>query len=417
MEQQNSVPTPHGLAPFTASFPSSFPATVSPALHTHIAHAIADAGGWLPFDRFMALALYTPGLGYYAQGRVTFGLMPGERVTGGGDARAGSDFVTAPELSPLFGQTLARQVAQALTATGTRQVWEFGAGSGALALQLLKHLMPLNQAVDAILIDDYNIVDVSGVLRQRQQHTLAAWGDKVRWHDELPAAMQGVVLGNEVLDAMPVTLLARVGGVWQERGVGLADTTAAPNDLPRFMWQDRATELRPPIDIPGDHDYLTEIHPQAEGFIATLAERLGRGAAFFIDYGFPEHEYYHPQRSTGTLVCHHLHRMDSDPLSAVGDKDITAHVNFTGVALAGQDAGWQVLGYTSQGRFLINGGLIDALNALPDDARGLAQRSMAAKLIHEHEMGELFKVIALAPAGCADWLPMGFSSGDRTHRL
>lgn len=382
------------------------------ALAEHIAQVVTEAGGWLSFERFMALALYAPELGYYANGRLTFGRMPSSIV---GEA-AGSDFVTAPELSPLFGQTLARQVAQALAVTGTREVWEFGAGSGAFALQLLQQLAPLNQALEPNLIDRYTIVDVSGVLRQRQQQALAAWGDKVRWVDELPAEMEGVVLGNEVLDAMPVTLLARTGGVWNERGVGLADT-AAPDGMPRFVWLDRPTELRPPIDIDGDHDYLTEIHPQAHGFIATLAERLRRGAAFFIDYGFPEHEYYHPQRSSGTLVCHHLHRMDSDPLSAAGQKDITAHVDFTGVALAGQDAGWQVLGYTSQGRFLLNSGLIDLLQALPDDAHGLAQRSMATKLIHEHEMGELFKVIAFAPADSADWLPMGFAAGDRTHRL
>jgi SAM-dependent MidA family methyltransferase len=382
-------------------------------LAMQIAQAIVDAGGWLSFERFMAMALYAPGLGYYANGRLTFGRMPSSAV---GEA-AGSDFVTAPELSPLFGQTLARQVAQTLVATGTREVWEFGAGSGALALQLLECLAPVHQALEHHLIDKYTIVDVSGVLRQRQQDRLAAWGDKVRWVDELPAEMAGVVLGNEVLDAMPVTLLARVAGVWHERGVALAETTTA-NDLPRFVWADRPTDLRPPIAIDGEHDYLTEIHPQAHAFIATLAERLRRGAAFFIDYGFPEQEYYHPQRSTGTLVCHHLHRVDSDPLSAVGQKDLTAHVNFTGVALAGQDAGWQVLGYTSQGRFLINCGLIDLLQALPDDAHGLAQRSMATKLIHEHEMGELFKVIAFAPADSAsDVLPMGFVAGDRTHRL
>lgn len=166
-------------------------------LAMQIAQAIVEAGGWLSFERFMAMALYAPGLGYYANGRLTFGRMPSSAV---GEA-AGSDFVTAPELSPLFGQTLARQVAQTLAATGTREVWEFGAGSGALALQLLECLAPINQAPAQHLIDKYTIVDVSGVLRQRQQDRLAAWGDKVRWVDELPAEMAGVVLGNEVLDA------------------------------------------------------------------------------------------------------------------------------------------------------------------------------------------------------------------------
>jgi SAM-dependent MidA family methyltransferase len=170
--------------------------------------------------------------------------------------------------------------------------------------------------------------------------------------------------------------------------------------------------------VPGEHDHLTEIHPQAEAFMRTLADRLQHGAAFLIDYGFPEAEYFHPQRHMGTLACHHLHKMDDNPLAQVGDKDITAHVNFTGVALAAQDAGLDVLGYTTQGRFLINCGLATVLDALPHDAAGLAQRAMAAKLVNEHEMGELFKVLAVAPpASSQGWLPMGFAAGDRTHTL
>jgi SAM-dependent MidA family methyltransferase len=161
-----------------------------------------------------------------------------------------------------------------------------------------------------------------------------------------------VVVGNEVLDAMPVQLLARVKGQWFERGV----VRNAGND--GWTWADRATDLRPPVDVPGEHDYLTEIHPQARAFIATLADRLNKGAAFLIDYGFPESEYYHPQRHMGTVMCHRAHQADGDPLSDVGYKDITAHVDFTGIALAGQDAGLAVLGYTSQARFLLNCGLL-----------------------------------------------------------
>ena len=158
---------------------------------------------------------------------------------------------------------------------------------------------------------------------------------------------------------------------------------------------------------------VTETHGQAEAFVATLAERMTRGAAFFLDYGFPEGEYYHPQRTGGTLMCHRAHRADGDPLADVGDKDITAHVNFTGIALAAQNAGQQVLGYTSQARFLINCGLVDLASAA-----SVAERAQAMKLVHEHEMGELFKVLALAPATSAEgWSPVGFSAGDRTHRL
>ena len=345
---------------------------------------LARSGGWLPFDRFMALALYAPGLGYYANDSRKFGQMPA----------SGSDFVTAPEMTPLFGQALAVQLAEALEKTGTDAVWEFGAGSGALAAQVLDAL--------GKRVKHYRIVDLSGSLRARQRVTLARFGDKVEWLSALPDTMQGVVIGNEVLDAMPVQLLVRVGGRWFERGVVAHEAG--------WAWQDRPTDLRPPVEPDGPQDYLTEIHPQAEAFIATLADRLTRGAAFFLDYGFPEAEYYHPQRHMGTVMCHKAHLADGDPLVDVGAKDITAHVNFTGVALAGQNAGLEVLGYCSQARFLINCGLTSKMaHATP------AQRALAARLIHEHEMGELFKVIGFGVG--EPWEPLGFAEGDRSHTL
>ncbi|MDM0068833.1 SAM-dependent methyltransferase [Variovorax sp. J31P207] len=346
--------------------------------------SLQRAGGWLPFDRFMALALYAPGLGYYASASRKFGRMPA----------SGSDFVTAPEMTPLFGRTLAVQVAEALEKTGTRELWEFGAGTGALALQLLDAL--------GDKVERYRIVDLSGTLRERQQQTLAGHAGKVEWLAELPPEMRGVVVGNEVLDAMPVQLLVRTAGQWHERGV------VRQGD--GFAWADRPTELRPPVEVAGPHDYLTEIHPQAEAFVATLADRLKQGAAFFIDYGFPEAEYYHPQRHMGTVMCHRGHQADGDPLADVGAKDITAHVNFTGVALAGQDAGLQVLGYCSQARFLLNADILPMMEAAP-----LAERAMAARLIHEHEMGELFKVIGFAVG--EPWDAIGFAEGDRSHTL
>jgi len=366
------------------------PPSLTSPLSSRIHEAIAAAGGWISFDRFMTLALYTPGLGYYARDSRKFGLMPA----------SGSDFVTAPELSPRFGQALARQVGQALDATATDEVWEFGAGSGALAAQLLEALGPR--------IQRYTIVDLSGSLQARQRERLAAWGEAVRWVSELPPHMQGVVVGNEVLDAMPVQVLARVDGVWHERGVAVQDQT--------LVAADRPTALRAPMEVVGNHDYLTEIHPQAEAFVATLGDRLQAGAVFLLDYGFPEHEYYHPQRSMGTLMCHRGHLVDADALGDVGEKDITAHVNFSGIALAGQDAGLQVLGYTSQARFLLNCGVLDGMEDVP-----LAERVAVQKLVNEHEMGELFKVIGFV-VDSADrpwngWQAMGFAVGDRTHTL
>jgi len=362
------------------------PDSVSTALNRLIATAIARNGGWLPFDRFMALALYAPGLGYYAHGSRKFGLFPA----------SGSDFVTAPELSPHFGLALARQVRQALDACACDEVWEFGAGSGALAAQLLDAL--------GERVRRYAIVDVSGALRARQRERLAGHATRVRWVDVLPDALAGVVLGNEVLDAMPVQLLHRDADRWLERGVVVQGDG--------FAFADRPTALRPPADVVTalGAGSTIEVHRQAHAFVATLGERLSRGAAFFIDYGFPEAEYYHPQRSGGTLMCHRAHRADSDPLSDVGAKDITAHVDFTGIALAAQGVGMTVIGYTSQARFLLNCGILDGL-----EGAGPVEIARAQKLLNEHEMGELFKVIGFAK-GC-DFEPIGFASGDRRHRL
>ena len=358
--------------------------SLSARLQQRVFAAIQASGGWLPFDRFMALALYEPGLGYYSRSSRQFGAMPS----------SGSDFVTAPELSPLFGQTLARQVAQALDAAGADEVFEFGAGSGALAAQLLAALGPR--------VKRYAIVDLSGALREKQAETLAPWAEKLQWLDAWPDSMRGVVVGNEVLDAMPVQLLHWDGETWFERGVACVDQA--------LQWADRSTALQPPWRGPFVPGTVTEIHPQAEAFIRSLADRLQHGAAFFIDYGFPEAEYYHPQRTGGTLMCHRAHLADANPLMDVGEKDITAHVNFSGIALAAQDAGLDVLGYTSQARFLINCGLPELMQAA--DAR---TQVAAQKLVAEHEMGELFKVIGFARGLQLD--AMGFAAGDRSHRL
>lgn len=355
-----------------------------PELAARVRARIGAAGGWIGFDDFMALALYAPGLGYYAREGAKFGPMPG----------SGSDFVTAPEMSPWFGRALAVQLEQALALTATGTVTEFGAGSGALAAQLLDAL--------GERVRRYRIVELSGVLRARQCERLARFGDRVEWLDRLPDAIEGVVVGNEVLDAMPVKLLHFDGGRWAERGVVVEGDG--------FGWADRPTDLRPPVDAAFAAGTVTELHLQAQAFVATLAERLRRGLVVLIDYGFPEREYYHPQRSGGTLMCHRAHLADTDPLEAIGRKDITAHVDFTAIAVAAQDAGLEVLGYTSQARFLINCGLAGLLREAD-----LREQVMAQRLVAEHEMGELFKVIALGRG--IDAPLVGFSAGDRSHRL
>jgi len=412
--QRNSRPGEPGATTDSSTAPPP-----DNALVARIASRIAAAGGWMPFDDFMAEALYAPGLGYYSGGRRIFGLGP----------EGGSDFVTAPELSPFFGRALAVQVREALAASGTDRVYEFGAGTGALAEQILEALDADDADDDGMLRIpvDYTIVELSGPLRERQQARLARFAPRVQWLDAWPATIEGVVVGNEVLDAMPVKLLHRSGGRWHERGVvDLQDPASAARAVDpandgshRFAFAD----LDDPFSLEGETQAasalmdgffidgsVTEIHTIAESFVASLADRLQHGIAILVDYGFPEHEYYHPQRLGGTLMCHQAHRADGDPLADIGDKDITAHVNFSGIALAAQEAGLTVLGYTSQARFLINCGLVDLLAAA-----SVGERANAQKLVNEHEMGELFKVIALA-RGC-ELDAIGFRAGDRSHML
>ena len=374
----------------------------SEALAGQIRAEIAQAGDWLPFDRYMERALYAPGLGYYGGGSVKFGRRPED----------GSDFVTAPELSPLFAATLARPVAQALEASGTRYLMEFGAGTGKLAAGLLKALDALGAQFDT-----YSIVDLSGELRERQRATLEAEAPalaaRVRWLDALPQQFEGVVIGNEVLDAMPVRLFAHAGGVWHERGVTLHEGVFEFEDRPVNSAQD--VEFLAEIEVDGE--YVTETHDAGRAFTRTICTMLTRGAALLIDYGFPRHEYYHAQRAGGTLMCHYRHRAHGDPFVYPGLQDITAHVEFTGIAEAGVEAGADLLGYTSQARFLLNAGITEVLGEIDptDTARFLPAANSVQKLLSEAEMGELFKVIAFS-RGIEETLD-AFASGDRTHTL
>ncbi|OZI50000.1 class I SAM-dependent methyltransferase [Bordetella genomosp. 4] len=395
--------------PASSSLPALDPDSAQHSSRTaaHLRRTIEASGGWLPFDQWMAQALYAPGLGYYTAGTIKLA------STAATDARgipiAQGDFVTAPELTPLFGHTLARQAAQVLNDTETSTVLEFGAGTGALADSVLSELDRLG------LPAQYRIIEVSADLRARQQTRLASYGDRIQWLDALPESFSGCVLANEVLDAMPVSLFC-----WSpeatvlERGVALD----ANGD---FIWQDRPASLElaqaVAARMPSLPGYTSEINLQAEAWMRAMGRWLTHGAALLVDYGFPRNEYYHPQRAGGTLMCHLHHHAHADPLIAPGVQDITAHVDFTAMADAAHEAGLQVLGYTSQARFLMNAGLTELLAQYdPADARGYAQAiAPVQKLLSESEMGELFKVLAV---GRGITTPLqGFKRADRLAAL
>ena len=307
----------------------------------------------------MEIVLHEPGLGYYASAAQKFG--------------AAGDFVTAPELGSLFGRTLARQLRQF-----DYPIVEFGAGSGALA--------------DTILAQgdfEYRIVETSPNLEARQQARL---GNRVQWLDRLPERIRGIVIANEVLDAMPVHAVTwRAEGI-MERGVSLLDSQP--------VWRERpaaSTLLDAAKAIPVQAPYESEIGLVARAWMREIAERLEEGVIFIIDYGFPRHEYYHPQRSTGTLMCHYRHQAHSDPFAHPGAEDITAHVDFSALAEAAVDAGLEVLGYATQAQFLVNCGITEVLGeANIDNALHYAPLAAEAqKLLSPAEMGELFKVLAV----------------------
>ena len=361
--------------------------------------AIVAAGGFLPLERYLALVLYAPGLGYYTAGARKFG--------------EDGDFTTAPEMTPLFARTLAAPVATLLAGTPAREVVELGAGTGALAASLL----PALAACDA-LPSRYRILEVSADLRERQRATIAQRAPAhlagVEWIETLPRAIEGAVVMNEVLDAVPPHVIARRGGEWLERGVA-ADGEAlrlAERPLPPGRLRDLAAAR-----FPEAGDYESEVAPAAEALVESLARRVVAGGMLLIDYGFPEREYYHPQRARGTLVGHYRHRVHDDPLLWPGLSDLTAHVDFTAIALAGERGGLTVAGYGPLAAFLVGAGILDRLRECGDPAGTAYLREAAAvqKLLSPAEMGELFKVLALAKGDAIVW-PY-FGDGDRSHRL
>ncbi len=382
------------LPPIPARLPLPDPVAAdhSARLRRSIVEAIRASGGWIRFDRYMELALYAPGLGYYSAGARKFG-----------DAATGGDFVTAPEISPLFASALAAQVAQVFVQTPARIV-EFGAGSGVLARDLLDALTARGVAVER-----YAIVELSPDLAARQRALLDGRG--VEWLAAPPRGFDGVMLANEVLDVMPVRLFVMRGRTPRERGVGLQGDALA------FAERDADTELRDAVaaierevgELPDG--YGSEIGFAGQAWMRSAADWLARGVLLAIDYGFPRREYYHPQRLMGTLMCHYRHRAHADPLWLPGLNDITAHVDFTAMADAAHAGGLDVLGYTTQAHFLMNCGLLDQLGA----GHTLKRSNEVQRLLSEAEMGELFKVLAVG-LGIPEPL-LGFAQGDRTARL
>jgi len=383
--------------PTTLPLPSAEAQAHSNRLCEFIHQDIAAQGGWIPFSRFMELALYAPGLGYYSAGSHKLG-------------EAG-DFVTAPEISSLFGRTLARQVADIMLSSASA-ILELGAGSGKLAIDILSELERMGS-----LPERYDILEVSADLRERQQATLQEriphLAARVNWLDALPEKISGAVIANEVLDALPVNLVR-----WT--GMGIAERSVVSKGK-EFAWHEQATEnsvlceVAQKINVPDN--YLSEISLAARGLITTLCGRLDKGVMLFIDYGFGAGEYYHPQRSEGTLMCHYRHHSHDDPFFLPGLQDITSHVDFSAVAENALAKGAHLLGYTTQANFLVNCGITDFLAEHdPEKLRDYLPLSIQLqKLTSPAEMGDLFKIIALGK-GMEESL-RGFSRGDKSHYL
>lgn len=360
--------------------------------------------GPISLARYMELALYEPGLGYYVAGAPPFG--------------SGGDFVTAPELTPLFARTVGLACAEVLAQMGGGELLEVGAGSGAMAADLLLEL-ERREALPA----RYGILELSPVLRRRQRETIERRVPRllprVVWMEEPPAVLEGVVVANELLDAMPVhrVRVARDGVeelCVSDGAKGLEWCSGPPSS--KGLQEVLGALARAPLD-PLPPGYTTEVGLAQPSWIRTMGERLGRGMLLLLDYGYGRRELYHPERFEGTLACHYRQRRHHDPLILPGLQDITAHVDFTAVAEAGAEVGLQVLGYTTQGHFLVAAGLLDLLAETPPepDAGYLAQAEAVKQLLLPGEMGESVKVMGL---GRGLGAPLkGFGGVDLRSRL
>lgn len=352
---------------------------------------ISDSGGWIPFAEYMRLALYAPGLGYYSAGAAKFG--------------EGGDFVTAPEISSLFGSTLAHGASRWLAEHPGAAILELGAGSGKLAYDFLTELETLPNA--------YFILEVSADLRARQQEKLQKFAGRVTWLETLPDCFEGLILANEVLDAVPFNVVR-----WRDDGISERGVSLQGENL---VWADRLLPEGPLLQavrtIPAPPGYVSEIHMGAQALIRNLAAMLSRGMLLIFDYGFGAGEYYHPQRSNGTLMCHYRHHVHDDPFFLPGLQDITTHIDFSAVIEAGIGAGLEFYGYTNQAHFLINCGITNILERVsPENTNAyLPLCCEFQKLVSPAEMGELFKVMGLGKDTAS--FSSCFSLGDMSRLL
>lgn len=377
--------------------PSSAEQEHSDELQSTIRGVIDDAGGLITFSRFMELALYSPLGGYYAAGSQKFG--------------EHGDFITAPELGNVFAQCLGRQVAQVLNWLDGGEIMEIGAGSGVLALQLLHTL-----AAQDRLPKHYFILEASADLARRQHELLVKHipqiVSRVRWLTELPDQFDGVILANEVADAMPVDRFKILNG--QVHGIGVAWGTNGFTDA-TYIVDDATWDTISNLNLP--EGYSSEAGFQRQAWMQTIGECLQTGVVIVVDYGFPHHEYFHPQRSSGTLMCHYRHRSHFDPYVYVGLQDITAHVDFTALAESAVVSGLSLLGFTTQASFLLSLGILDVIEPImqANAAEKIAITQEVKKLTLPSEMGELFKVMA---AGKGIHHPLtGFTQTDHRGRL
>ena len=356
--------------------------------------AVSQNGGWIPFDRFLDIALHDPRRGYYGAGRVRFG--------------PDGDFATAPALSPLFAECVGAQIRDVLRETGGG-VLELGAGDGLFALQVSRVLARDGR------VPDYEILETSPALRARQRARLRDSPASFRWRESLPEKFFGVVFANETLDAVPFRMFFRKNGRWLERGVGrsgpdlvFADREAADGDPAAARLEKTA--------LP--EGAAAEVNLRAEALVRSLAERIAGGILLAADYGHGRAALYHPDRAGGTMMCHRAGKSDSNPLEFAGAKDITAQVDFTAMADAGMSGGCELLGFAAQERFLVNCGILEALSARAERAESPEYAKLASgahKILAPHEMGDIVKFIAWGRGVSA---PLrGFAAGDIRHKL